>query len=477
MKTRPSIRVLAAGAASLLPVALQSTASAQGFTVDITKREEARLFYNTVYASSENVPHGWMGSIATCTPGTVSAAYQDATLRRVNYYRAIASQGSNVTFTEAANTKAQATALMMSANKQLDRSPPAHWLCYTEAGREGATGHLLMGDSGPKAIDAWIKNSGPHNRDQRMSILLPGRTTMGAGHIPVSTPFDSQGITSVLLPADTPVVPNGFCLWPPRGFVPRQLLPGAWTMAWQGMNLSDTRIRMRARGQVPNFPEWTEEIPVDIISRSTVNGQAVLVWVPDLRAIAERMKKSGDLEFTLSITEIKGTGFVTFVDYKVTLFDPAANGGDTVIPAITGPEIARIGQATAYTLSAIPQASSYQWSYAKLAPFTLADGAEAGLDNFQPVPAGKVAISTAEKATGTSSFRVGANTADSVYQLTMKRSFLCNASSQLTFSHLRKNLGAVTIRVENSKDGGASWELVNLWRSDHVLTAGWNPEL
>ena len=479
MKTRPSIRILAAGAASLLLIALPDLASAQGFTVDITKREEARLFYNTVYASSENVPHEWTGNIATCTPGTVSAAYQDATLRRLNYYRAIARQGSNVIFTEAANAKAQAAALIMSANKQLDRSPSAGWLCYTEAGREGAAGNLLMGESGPKAIDAWIQDAASPNRDHRRAILLRGRTTMGAGHIPVSTGHDVKGITSALLPVDSPVVPNGYCEWPPRGFLPRSLLPAAWSLAWEGKDFSNARITMKARGKVHLAPtEWSEDIPVPIIYSATAHGQAGLVWFPDLKAIAERMRKSGDVEFTLSVTEIKAPGGANlYTDYKVTVFDPAAPGSDTVAPAITGPDIARIGQSTAYTFSAIPPASSYQWRYSKLTPFTVTDGAEAGMDNFLPLPAGRVVLSTAEKATGTSSFRVGGNAPDSLYQLPMKRVFVCNASSQLTFSHLRKNLGAVTVLVESSHDGGATWQRLERWQSNNNFAPGFNPEV
>ena len=100
------------------------TATAQPFNVDTGSREAVRAFYNRVYMASEGVPSGWNGDVAACNAGTVSQAYQNATALRVNYFRAMAGIPSNITFTDAGNAKAQAAALMMAANRQLNHEPP-----------------------------------------------------------------------------------------------------------------------------------------------------------------------------------------------------------------------------------------------------------------------------------------------------------------------------------------------------------------
>ena len=65
-------------------------AEAAGLSVAISKREDVRNFYNAVYQASENVASQWTGSIATCKAGSVSSNHKAATLRRLNYFRAMA---------------------------------------------------------------------------------------------------------------------------------------------------------------------------------------------------------------------------------------------------------------------------------------------------------------------------------------------------------------------------------------------------
>lgn len=195
MKSTRHTSIKGAAAAGILLTILLPNASAQGFNIDTSSREAVRVFYKLVYTASEGVAHGWTGNLATCTPGTVSAAYQNATALRVNYYRAMAGMPSNITFNAAANEKAQASSLMMGANKKIDHHPTASWACYTELGREGAAGNLAQGNAGPKAIDDWIEDSGDNNRrvGHRRCLNFPPQLTMGSGHVPVG---DSETINS-----------------------------------------------------------------------------------------------------------------------------------------------------------------------------------------------------------------------------------------------------------------------------------------
>ena len=58
-------------------------------------------------------------------------------MNRINYFRAMAGVGDDITFDSTYNTKAQAAALMMSANQALSHSPPADWDCFSSTVTRG----------------------------------------------------------------------------------------------------------------------------------------------------------------------------------------------------------------------------------------------------------------------------------------------------------------------------------------------------
>ena len=61
------------------------------FTIDVGNREDVRQAWNQVHEATVGVPTGWSGgSVASCTPGTVSNEFLDATLSRTNWFRAMA---------------------------------------------------------------------------------------------------------------------------------------------------------------------------------------------------------------------------------------------------------------------------------------------------------------------------------------------------------------------------------------------------
>jgi hypothetical protein len=63
------------------------------------------------------VASGWNGNRSTCTAGTTSQAYADATILRVNYYRAMTGLPGDVILSNLWNLQVQDAALMMSAQK------------------------------------------------------------------------------------------------------------------------------------------------------------------------------------------------------------------------------------------------------------------------------------------------------------------------------------------------------------------------
>ena len=82
---------LLSGLAVTAPASPAAAAVSPGpFSVNIANREDVRQFFNLVHEATNGVADGWTGSIATCTPGTVSADYLNAALAQTNYFRTMA---------------------------------------------------------------------------------------------------------------------------------------------------------------------------------------------------------------------------------------------------------------------------------------------------------------------------------------------------------------------------------------------------
>src|SRR6185369_96564 len=99
---------------------VQTSAQAQtSIAVNPNDRASAVQLYQSTNQASQGIAAGWTGNRTTCTAGTTSQAYADATILRVNYFRAMAGLPSDVILTNTWNPKAQEAALMMSAQKAL----------------------------------------------------------------------------------------------------------------------------------------------------------------------------------------------------------------------------------------------------------------------------------------------------------------------------------------------------------------------
>ncbi len=57
------------------------------WTVNTTDRAAVAAFYDSVLVPALAVPREWTGNVATCVPGTTSAAYAAATIDAVNVFR------------------------------------------------------------------------------------------------------------------------------------------------------------------------------------------------------------------------------------------------------------------------------------------------------------------------------------------------------------------------------------------------------
>jgi uncharacterized protein YkwD len=216
---------------------------------DIHNRQSVLDFYTQQYLVG--VPTiDWTGSIDTCTPGTTSQAFRDAVLRRVNYFRAMAGVPNKVTLYDTYNTKAQAAALMMSANNDLNHTPPNTWQCYSTDGNEGAgNSNLSLGTNGPDAISGQLQDGGDSNyfAGHRRGILYPQSQQMGTGNVPATGGHQAANALWVYddnFGLTRPPVRDDFVAWPPAGYVPYTVVYARWSFGHPDADFSGATVSM-----------------------------------------------------------------------------------------------------------------------------------------------------------------------------------------------------------------------------------------
>jgi hypothetical protein len=138
---------------------------------------------------------------------------------------------------------AQAAALVMMANNQLSHEPDPTWTCFSDDAFTGASNsNLYLGRTGPEAINGYIEDLGEDNYlvGHRRWILYSALTEIGIGESSKSNAlFVVQGKRN-----DKPSVreAEGFIMWPPRGFVPRNVIFERWSITNPSADFSDTEI-------------------------------------------------------------------------------------------------------------------------------------------------------------------------------------------------------------------------------------------
>ncbi len=278
-----------------------------------------RSAYNAYYAPAMPAM-GFTGSIATCTPGTISLAFKEWTISRVNFFRAMAQLPGNVTLDTDATRELQqqSAALLYSANQRLSHNPSAETanfpICSGLISNASAAGQnsnisLAFGSATfDDVIPRYVDDGGTGNEfvGHRRWILYPPQASMTVGSTPTGSNWGGNALRVFNAFGSRPATPNGVA-WPSAGFVPMQLLPasGRWSYSFDGANFAGATVRLTANGA---------PIGVTVISNSAVGyGDNTIVFVP-----APAIVK--DTNYAVTVSGI--TNGPATVTYTVTPFDP-----------------------------------------------------------------------------------------------------------------------------------------------------------
>lgn len=220
--------------------------------IDGSSRASVIAAYREWLSPTLLVPVGWTGSVDGCDRGTTSPAGRAATLSAVNYMRAMADL-EPVTLDRGMSGKAQAAALIMTANEMLDHTPPKSARCWTKAGYAGAShGNLsisfgyegtdgqepLSPATGARAITSYMDDPGGGNEivGHRRWILYQQLRRIGTGD--TTSANSLYVIDGYHAPSGTTWVP-----WPTAGYFPRELEPeGRWSLSYPGADFSKAKV-------------------------------------------------------------------------------------------------------------------------------------------------------------------------------------------------------------------------------------------
>ncbi len=291
---------------------LTARVTAPAGPIIVSRRASVNTAYVTSFAAGLGIPTGYTGSDAACRPGTTSAVSRSATLRAVNFVRALSGLAP-VRFSTVLNARSQRTALMMSANHALSHTPPPSWRCYSAIGAANA-GRSNLALSYPSLTSAgvvglYMTDPGAGNEavGHRRWLLHPFTTTMGSGSTNTANAMTVIGPTAAARPNPA------WVSWPTAGYFPAPLEPkGRWSLS-AGNARTDFRratVHVYRNGQA-----------IRAVRQPVHNGYGMptLVW-----QIPAKQAGSGTFHVVVSGVHRAGTRKVFARTYDVRMFTPSS---------------------------------------------------------------------------------------------------------------------------------------------------------
>lgn len=439
-----------------------------GFTVDTADRMEVLSFYHCVYLASE----GWEdrmdwanGDVSACLPGTVSEAFHADTLRRINYYRAMAGLNTDIQFVADKNEACQAAALMMARNDNLTHNPPEDWQCRTTNGCRAASSSLMLLGTGwivgPRAVDAFIEDpEDPGDKNQAVShrrwLLFSLSAEMGNGGLPA---LGTNKVAAAIWVYGNfnPTAAVDFIAWPPPGHVPYPLVYKRWSFGLPNAPTSafdSATVTMTQGGQA---------ISNTIIHRGGNYGDSSIVWEP-AGHLGDAPPQ--DLVCTVSISNVVQGTTTSCWTYTVRVMDPEDLG---VALEINGPTNPVIGIRNSYQFTPVPLAVSYWLRIRQAVATNVSEDAEAAQIVDGTSPSYSLIQSDVTESNG-SSFHLAFPGAPENYAdqgFIMDRTLVPTTHTALQFSFLRRNSSTNNrFRVQISIDDEVTW--TDLWVTNGV---------
>lgn len=493
------------------------------FEVDNSNREEVRTFFNAIYWASEYATIDWTGSFGgengssfpgagthtteTLTPyaGDTSELFKEATLLRINYYRAMAGIPADIVFLDEWNRIAQLTALIMGGNDNISHFPDLSGFpnYLSDEGIQGASdSNLAIGSYGPGSVNGYMQDKGSGNAavGHRRWLLYPPMKEMGTGDTPAaSVPDIPQAAIDAIDdwageippefggPRDSvrranaihifsnenfgahPGMDFAYVAFPQEGYVPYHNVHPRWSFSIKDANFKDATVTMTRDGSPINVVLETLDPDPDNPNAGSL-GDNTLVWVyDDLDANESHThpKPYNDVTYQVTISGIQNAPQTSYA-YDVIVFDPEVpTAGETTVTTVTGPAQVEVGTAANFdvslpdfaTLVANENVTGIRFRSFTTANGDFTEGAESGIgdlivrifDNYD-------VIDNSFARTGSSAFHLATDEIGTNQSITFPNPYVIGNSSELRFwSMVRAATDSQIAKVNVSLDNGVSW--------------------
>jgi hypothetical protein len=270
------------------PVPFSKTEVMQDFEINLKNNE----------VNYENL--GWSGKSSDCNAGTISKEAKAKFLAHIKFFRRLCGVSENVVFDDNLNKNCQKCAMMCRANSTIDHHPPADWKCYVPEGA-AACGYsnLSLGsiDYPLGHISMYIDDFGVDNYSvgHRRWIINPNANKMGIGATLSGTALAVFPDYSCPRNSDTR---DGFVAWPPRGYVPQQLIFDRWSFGVEDGVFKNAKVEM--------LDSDGRKIKLKTLKLSGGCGVPTIVWEPQ----TGKLKKGDRYEVILSNVKIHGKRYL-----------------------------------------------------------------------------------------------------------------------------------------------------------------------
>lgn len=329
--------------------------------VDTTDRAQVLALYHDYYLTPTPAA-AWTGSIARQDAGTVNEDLLRATLRRVNYYRAMSGLRGDVVFDPVRNVACQQAALMCALALHISHAPPPSWKGYTPAGAVAALNSNLCinwsADLGPGAVDAYVADREPYNVAvaHRRWLFYPPTRIMGSGIVSAkegvhpganalwcrpsaldftafnsapghdhagsarsdsaATPGSLADHRAALAPSAAPTT-----AWPPAGYVPAPLVSARWSFSCRNADFQSANVRVIKNGR--SLPVALERVVYQTSAQGRGQGVGLntLAWTLPGNVVHSHTDDS----YLVQISHVRMNGVPRDFVYSVVTIDPAVS--------------------------------------------------------------------------------------------------------------------------------------------------------
>jgi hypothetical protein len=301
--------------------------------IDTNDRAIVARSASAILHPAETVPMQWSGDMHAGVAGDISSSYRETVRARINWMRQMAGVPGHITFDSAYNQKAEAAALLISANGQVSHTPPSSWKFYsTDAAIAAEHSNLCLGfqpwDAG--CVFNYMEDRGLGNESvaHRRWLLFPATEKMGTGEVEAGDGWRSASALWVIDQAGKETLAptsrraptrSAFVAWPSEGYFPYQFLPARWSLSYPDADFSAAGVSMTRDG-----------VQVHVKLEPVIDGYGdnTLVWIPDdldANAPASPVALTGQSEVTVAVSNVTVHGKTLVLRYRITVFDPLSN--------------------------------------------------------------------------------------------------------------------------------------------------------